>query len=108
MPILGGLLVSLFGGIVGWLAQYFTRKVAFGAAAVVTYSALTLALYVAMRGTFAALEGVATGVNPMFLEAVRLGIPPVAPACLGAYITTWTACTVYAWQRDLMKVVAAV
>lgn len=106
MPVIGALLTSLFGGIVGWLAQYFTRKVAFGAAAVATYSILTLGLFVLLRTTFAALDW--SGAHPMFMTVLHMAIPPVAPMCLGAYATTWAACTVYAWQRDLVKLVAAV
>ena len=34
MPLLGGLLVNLFGGVVAWFSQWVTRKVAFGLAAV--------------------------------------------------------------------------
>lgn len=107
MPLLGGLLVNLFGGVVLWLTQFVTRKIAFGVTAVAMMSFLTGTLFVLMRAILASLNMGATGMPAIFAEAVALGVPPVATLCLGSYITCWTACTVYAWQRDLVKVLAS-
>lgn len=107
MPLLGGLLVSLFSGLVGWFAQYVTRKVAFAAAALTAYTSLTVGLFVVLRSTVIALHAIVTGVPAIFLDVLQMGIPPVAAPCLSAYVTIWTACTVYVWQRDLLKLAAA-
>lgn len=102
MPLLGGLLVNLFGGLVAYLVTWVSRKVAFGLAAVTMSSALTLGLFVLMRSTIAALNAYSTGVPGMFLKALAMMIPPAAPFVFGAYVTVWTAVMVYRWQRDLI------
>lgn len=102
MPLLGGLLVNLFGGLVAYLVTWVSRKVAFGLAAVTMSSALTLALFVLMRSTLAALNSFVTGVPAMFLDALAMMIPPAAPFVFASYITIWTAVMAYRWQRDLI------
>lgn len=108
MPLLGGLLVNLFGGVVLWLSQWVTRKVAFGMTAVALMSSLTAGIFIVMRLVLGHLYAVGGTVPPVLAEAVALGVPAVAPLCVSSYITVWTACTVYAWQRDLMHVIAKV
>lgn len=102
MPLLGGLLVNLFGGLVAYLVTWVSRKVAFGLAAVAMSSALTLALFVLMRSLLVALNTFATGVPALFINALAMMIPPAAPFVIGAYLTMWTAVMVYTWQRDLI------
>lgn len=104
MPILGGLLVNLFGGLVAWFTQWFARKVAYGLAAVALLSGLTLGLFILMRLTLATLAGASSGVATIFVTMMQLGVPPVASLCLSSYITIWTACTAYVWQRDLLHI----
>lgn len=106
MPLLGGLFVSLFSGLVAWFTQWVTRKVAFGLASVAAMSALTLALFVAMRVTLGELGGMSASGPSMFIQGIGMMIPPVAPACVSSYVTMWTACTVYTWQRDLLHLFA--
>ena len=106
MPLLGVLLTNLFGGVVAWLTTWVTRKVAFGLAAVAMMSGLTLGIYVVMRTTLALLNNYVTGAPLIFLQALQMIIPPAAPVCLSAYITMWTACMVYTWQRDLLYLFA--
>lgn len=107
MPLLGGLLVNLFGAVVLWLTQFVTRKIAFGVTAVAMMSFFTGALFVLMRAVLVSLSMSANGLPSILAEAIGLGVPPVASVCLGAYITTWTACTVYAWQRELVRTIAS-
>jgi len=104
MPLLGGLLSNLFGGLVAWLAQYFTRKVAFGLATVAAYSTITLALYVAMRAALLALNSQVLALPEFWTMILGIAIPPAAPFCFSTYMTMWTACTVYVWQRDLLQI----
>lgn len=106
MPLLGGLFVSLFSGLVAWLTQWVTRKVAFGLAAVATSSGLTLGLYVAMRATLSAVLAYTTGTPQMFAQGMGMVMPPAAAPCVSAYVTVWTACTVYVWQRDQLRLFA--
>lgn len=105
MPLIGGLFVTLFSGMTAWLTVYVTRKVAFGLAAVVAMSALTLALYVTMRTVMVALNSQVIGLPPFWSMVLSISVPPAAPFCFGSYMTIWTACTVYVWQRDLLHVI---
>lgn len=104
MPLLGGLLVNLFSGLVAWLLQFVTRKVAFGLAAMTMLSALTMGLFVLMRATLSSLYASAHGASSLFIDAVGVVVPPVSTVCVSSYITVWTACTVYVWQRDLLHI----
>ena len=106
MPLLGGLLVNLFGGLVAFLVTWVSRKVAFGLAAVAVMSGLTLGIYVAMRVALLALNTYVTGAPAIFVQALQMMIPPAAPFVLATYITMWTACMVYTWQRDLLYLFA--
>lgn len=106
MPLLGGLLSNLFVGLVNWFAQFFGRKLAFGVSAVAAMSALTAALFVLMRGIVGPLLSQLDGTSGIFMDALQMAVPVVAPACLSTYVTVWTACTVYTWQRDLIHLFA--
>lgn len=106
MPLIGNLLVGIFSGLVAWLTQFVTRKVAFGGAMIVAYSALTVVLYGVMRAALIGLNAYTTGLPAMILQGVSLAIPPAAPFCISTYITVWTACTVWTWQRDLLFIFA--
>lgn len=108
MPLLGTLFVNLFSGLVAWFTTYVTRKIAFGLAAVAAYGVLTVGMFVAYRAVLAGLNVGLSGLPAMFVDGLAMGVPPVAPACVSAYVTMWTACTVYTWQRDLLHLVAKV
>ena len=108
MPILGSLLTSLFAGIVAWLTMYVTRKVAFGLASVAAMTAMTAALYVVMRSVMAGLNSQVVGLPELWAMILAVSVPPAAPYCLASYMTIWTACTVYVWQRDLLHVLIKV
>lgn len=106
MPLLGGLLVNLFGGLVAFLVTWVSRKVAFGMAAVALLSSLTLTIFALMRVILLALNSYVTGAPLIMVQALQMMIPPAAPVCLAAYVTMWTAIMVYTWQRDLIMLFA--
>lgn len=108
MPLLGGLLSTLFSSLVAWLSVWFTRKVAFGLAAVAAMTGLTAALYVVMRSVMLGLNSQAVGMPEFWTMILGCGVPPAAPFCIASYMTIWTACTVYTWQRDLLHVLLKV
>lgn len=108
MPLLGGLLAAAFSSILGVFAVYVTRKIAFALTAVALMSSITLAVYITMRGLMTALNSQVVGMPEIWTMFLGIGVPPVAPFCVGTYATVWATCTVYAWQRDLLKLVAVV
>jgi len=107
MPVLGGLLVSLFSGLVAWLSQFLTRKVAYWGAIAITFGSLTSGLFLLMRTTLMTLSASISGVPLLFLQGVALAVPPIATACVSAYVTVWVAATCYRWQRDLLYLAAS-
>lgn len=106
MPLLGGLLVNLFGGLVAFLVTWVSRKVAFGLATVAVMSGLTLGIFILMRTTLAALNAYVHGAPLIMIQAIQMIIPPAAPFVLSSYVTMWTAIMVYTWQRDLLYLFA--
>jgi hypothetical protein len=107
MPLLATLLTTLFGGAAGTFIGNLAKKIGFGIAAATAMSAMTLALFVVMRSALATANGYMSGAPAMFMDALQMVIPPIAPACLSTYTTVWMACTAYAWRRDLAHMMAA-
>jgi len=101
MPLLAGLLVNLFVGIAAFVAQFVGKKMAFGIAAVTLFSTLTAALFALMRTTIMSLADAGT-LSGIIADMFGFAIPPVAPACVSAIITVWTACTLYKWQSKAL------
>ena len=102
MPILGGLLVSLFSGLASFLASILSKKLAIGLSAAATLGTLYGGMVVFMN----------TAVNPVlgalfstsYGQFIGLAFPPMAGTCLGIIATTWAACTLYAWQKKALEV----
>ncbi len=101
MPLLGSLLVSLFGAIASFFAQYFGKKLTIGLALVATMTTITGALLLAMRGLVAAVAPVIGGGN--FATGIGIAIPYNASACFTAVVSCWTLCTLYTWKRKALS-----
>lgn len=56
MPLLGGLIASLFTGLAGWFATFMGQKLAFATAAVVSFSLLTVSLFAALAALLTTLS----------------------------------------------------
>jgi len=56
MPLLGGLIATLFGGLAAWLAAYVGKKAAVTVAFAAVVLAMTAALWVALLGLAAAVS----------------------------------------------------
>lgn len=104
MPLAASLLVSLFGSLAGFFAQYFSKKLTVGLALVATLTLITSALLLAMRSAIATIAPVLGGGN--FALGVGLAVPPNASACLTAIVTCWSVCTLYSWKRKALELFA--
>lgn len=107
MSIIGTLLANLFGGVFAWFAGWLGKKVAFGAAVVVGYGVLVASLLVVMRGAQNSLNDHVTSLPANVMQLVGFFIPTAFPYCLGLVITTWVACTLFSWQREALRLMAA-
>ena len=101
MPLLGSLLVSLFGSLVSFFAQYFSKKLTIGLALVATMTAITGGLLLAMRGLLNTIAPIIGGGN--FATGIGIAIPYNATACFTAVVSCWTMCTLYAWKRKALS-----
>lgn len=97
MPILGGLLAGLFGGVFNFFVQFVTRKTALAMAWITTFATLTSALVAAVASAAGALSasapsipGVASGFYGM---AADIGL-----SAAGVCVMVDGLCWVYRWN----------
>lgn len=108
MPILGGLLVTLFSGLATFLADLFGRKVAVALAYVATLGTVMIAMLAVLTAVVAPLSSSLFSSYP-WLGWMGLAFPPTVTAtCLTALATTWSATVLYAWQREALRIAASV
>lgn len=100
MPLLGGLLVTLFSGLAQFFVQFVSRKVAIGAAAVAALGVITLALLATMRGVIQPLA--AALIPDQYNSFIGLAFPPIAGTCVTTLGVVWGATTLYGWQRKAL------
>lgn len=103
MPLLAGLLVTLFGNLFQWFLKYAGTKVALAAAAITVFAGLTAALMVT-------ITGILTGLNaalPTSLSGLAIGIwiavPDQTAACITAYYSADAAIALYSWNSQNLK-----
>jgi len=104
MPILGGLLVSLFTGLGGLFSAIFGAQIAVKLAAVAAF----LGFGVVLLGVFNTLVApIAAAVfATSFGQVIGLAFPPIAGTCLAAVSAVWAACGLYGIQRRALSMVA--
>jgi len=109
MPILGGLLVSLFAGFAGWLAQWMTKKLALAVAAIGTFAVLSGILYAVVAGVIAAV-GISfpistTGIMCSIFYAINTD---AAMAMFAVTVAGDTAVALYGWNRENLRLASYV
>jgi len=106
MPILAGLLLSLFTGFASFLAQWLTKKAAFAVAAIATFGLLTIAFYATLSVILNSLvAAVPSGALPTLLW---LAVPDVLPGVIAAMIATDTAVALYTWNVENLRLASYV
>ena len=105
MPILGGLLVSLFTGLGGLFSAIFGAQIALKLAAVSAF----LTFGGVLLGVFnTAVAPIAAQVfSTQYGQLIGLAVPPIAGTCLAAIMVTWSACALYGVQRRALSMMAA-
>lgn len=107
MPLLAGLLLSLFTGLASFFTQWFAKKAAFGAAAVITFAALTGGLYL----TLSVLISTVVSSMPqsgVLMSIVSMALPAQLPAAIAVYFGVDTAVALYAWNCENLKLASYV
>lgn len=93
MPLLGALLVNLFGGVVAGMAARVGQAVVEKALVVAALTVATTALMVLFNSTVAPL--VANMFSTQYGQFLGLAFPPVAGSCLAAIALVWVGCNTY-------------
>lgn len=101
MPLLAAFLGSCFTALIQFLVKFVTQKTAVGLAAAALLTTVTVVVFVALRNVLASLS---YALPDMAAGAFAMTVPSVAPACLTAIATVWTATTLYTWQRRAIDV----
>lgn len=81
--MMGAFFVGLFSSLAGFFAQYLTKKLSIGLAAITAFVALTAAFYGAI---FALLSGLYVALPATAVQYMSYCIPSNFPACLSAVI----------------------
>ena len=96
-------LSGIFGSVVAWLGQWFTKKVAMAMAASATFIALTLAMWAALKAIVAGLSFAVPGVVSTYFA---MAIPENFSACVSALLAARMARTIYDWHVENLKLIS--
>lgn len=105
MPILGGLLASLFGWLAKVMIDWFGKRVANRVVILGTFGAVFSAVMLALKMALQSLADYLPGAD-WLLVALSVGMPPAAPTMLSIYSGVWAACRLYRWQVKAIEYVA--
>lgn len=105
MPILGGLLGSLFGWLAQVMIQWFGKRVANRVVILGTFTAVFSAVMLALKTALQSLAEYIPGAD-WLLVALSVGMPPAASALISIYAGVWAVCRLYRWQVKAIELVA--
>ena len=105
MPLLSGLLTTLFGALFANIAAIIGIRAAVAVAAIASYAALTAALVAAMAALAATLTTSFPGAEQLAV-GLYLFVPSTAPAALAAVFTCDAACALYRWKVTNVRMIA--
>lgn len=106
MPILGGLLLSLFTGLAEFFALYMAKRIAVTAAAGVAFVALLAVLATALSALAAGLMAGAPN-DSYFSTGLFFAIPSNAVVCMSAWLACDAACGAYKIGITQVRIAAA-
>jgi hypothetical protein len=101
----GAFFTSIFGTLFGWVAAYFTKKVAFGVASAAMLLTLSTAFYVACKALITTLGGVIT--NEWLLVGFWGVLPSNTVTCLTACFSAEILGFLYRHQVTVVKAVSS-
>lgn len=96
MPIFAAFLFNVFSALFGFLATYFTKRIALGAASVAMVLAVTVTFYTLIKSLVAGIMGNIT--NEWLLMGIYACIPGNFETCLTAVLVADTAAFLYRYQ----------
>lgn len=106
MPLLAGLLVTMFGSLAAWFGAWLSKKAALAAAAISTFGVLTVAFYAGMTALFSGLITVFPG--GVLGSVIWMAVPDSAAATIAATIGADTAVALYRWNVENLRLASYV
>ncbi len=103
MPLLGALLVNILGVVAGWLAKYFTQKVAVTVVVLAQLVILYAALFSLGRGALWSVGVLSNAISPMFGAGVSMVITPRVSGMLGSWFSFWVAKELFKWRLHVVQ-----
>ena len=104
MPLLAGLISTLFSALGAFLVKLFVAKLAIRIAAVAAIVAAGTALMTAFNGFVSPL--VAAMFSSQYGQFLDLAFPPISGTCIAAFTGCWLACATYRLQVRAVNVTA--
>lgn len=105
MPLLAGLITSLFGGVASLIALLWAKKIGVTIIAVAAFASALLALMAVFNGLVSPL--LADMFSTSLGQFIGLAFPPIAGTCLAAISTCWGACALYKLKVQAIKMSAS-
>ena len=105
MPLLAGLISSLFGGIASFLALFWAKKISVSVLGVAAFAAALVALLAVFNALVAPL--VAAMFSTQYGSFIGLAFPPIAGTCLASLGACWSACALYKLKMQSIRLTAS-
>lgn len=105
MPILAGLITSLFGGIASLFALWWGKKIAVSVVAVAAFATALTALMLMFNLLITPL--IAAMFSTTYGQFIGLAFPPMAGTCLAAIGACWSGCALYKLKIQAIRLTAA-
>jgi hypothetical protein len=102
---MGGFLTSVFTSLFGWIATYFTKKLAYGTAVAASLLALTVAFYAAIHALASGLGGIVT--NEWLLMGFYSCLPSNAITCMTAIFSAEILAFLYRHQMLTVRAISS-
>lgn len=107
MPLLAGLIVTLFGSLFQWFLKYASTKIALAAAAITAFAGLTVALLAAGTLAMSGLQAVLPDI-PGLMIGIWVAVPDQTAGCISAYFAADAVVALYAWNVQNLKLASYV
>lgn len=104
LPALAVFITGLFGQLIGWLAQYVTRRVAVASTAITALVTLAVALTVTLNGIASNLS---VAIPSELAQGIGMFVPDNAVPCLSAVLSARLIRWAWEWQFYAIDKVAS-
>lgn len=105
MPLLAGLIASLFGTLATFFAQLWAKKIVVAGLAVAAFAVALVALMAVFNGLVAPLvQGM---FSTQYGQFIGLAFPPISGTCMTSIATCWGACALYKLKMQSIKMTAS-